>query len=172
MTNYNRGFGLSLQLWAAVLIVFAGPLADWSAWSDSSNKVVRVDVEKMFGEYPVKVAVNRGTETKEGWATYELRPVGHTNAFMLALRIVPEGVGASKEFLRERVKDSTGGSPLSFQIGDEAVVFGSNRFLVRRGNVIFTLLSKDAMSSDELKSLTTFTDQILRTRGTGVVVDP
>lgn len=172
----NNRDGIQHYYCGAVLIfsviLFRCLVLSTAAAADMSEIITDLDAEKLLSTYSSDIQIRRKENPLDQWKHgLELRSGSSSNAFIFAYKVLPDEKAAKKEFFRLQVMESTGGKAAPFQVGDEAVMFGPNRIMFRRHNVLVTIYPEKEAEFAQLKSFALFIDKKIHTRESGVLMN-
>lgn len=155
-----------------VILVLSG--ADRVIGAEISSTVSRIDGVRLFSEYPrnVRVWATNSVGVDQWTDGLLVQPEATTNTFIIAFKVLPDAESATIEFNKLTVMESSGGGGQPPpKVGDQAVMFGPSRIMIRRVNVLVTAFSKgrDVHDYQEIEGFVKFIDEKIRDRGTGII---
>jgi hypothetical protein len=162
------------QLTLSCFVVVALSEENHAVGAEMAGVITGIDGVKLFSEYPanLRMLATNSIGVDQWNEGILLQPETTTNTFIIAFKILPDAESAAKEFRKLTVMESTGGGNLiPPKLGDQVVMFGPSRIMIRRANVLITAFPKDgdANAYRQVEAFIKFIDEKIRVRGAGVM---
>jgi len=139
------------------------------------GRVTGIDGVKLISEYPrnVSVLATNAIGVDQWTDGLLIQSESTTNAVTIAFKVLPDAESAAREFNRLTIMESSGGGGRTPpKVGDQAIMFGPNRIMIRRENVLVTAFTKghEAHDHQEIEAFIKFIDDKIRSRDAGIVI--